>query len=71
MIDDTTTEPPAAVNAPPSPALPVRQAKVITLQKGVRVKGFTLGKGQTVSYVSLPMAQALERAGEVKILDIF
>ena len=71
MIDDTTTETPAAVNRPPLPALPVKQAKIVTLVKGVRMNGFTLGKGQMVSHVSLPMAEKLERAGEVKILDIF
>jgi len=49
---------------------PAQLAKIRILHSGVQVRGFTFGAGQTVSGVSLAMAEHLESTGQVQILDI-
>jgi hypothetical protein len=66
---DATAEQAPEPEAPTAPAAPHQLAKVITLAT-TSVKGFTLGKGQTVEGVKLEMAKHLESKGEVRILDI-
>jgi hypothetical protein len=64
--DDSSTQ----ESTPVPPPVPTRKAKVLTLVKGVALRGFTFGARQIVEGVNLEMAKHLEAKGEVRILDI-
>lgn len=49
---------------------PAQLATIRTLVKGVEVRGFTFGAGIVVDQVSMPMAEKLEKEGQVKIINI-